>query len=606
VTTNVFGHFYQTGYLDLFDKADQNLSWALNLGSLSWDALFTRIMQRREDNLGKDFHGGIFPNDDYRNKLAVLIMLFNSLTDNSKTPNALAENTYAALAQIYRFDRETRAKGKAYLHADLLAKGIYNSHKFNVIPFLESFGLFPSDEIKNDIYGRVDARIPCNLHYITGDAKAISVAESENLFSKHSLVFPEKSREMFGTAKITIDIDDIGFESIKGKKVKIKDGSNVLDEIKIVSKEVSVKSIPAGAYTIVLPAADAGKYVSGNNYLTVKDGENAEVSVSYEKPKNPVGETMELVIAGASNSGAIFAVVKYSSAEEKIIIENSGAAPHWLSPVNGGTVYAGLRIVSGSTVKLTNNYNCNQTFSPRYQEVSVNVGDEIQLWHAEAGQRCYVRNAVTYERNTTDYQIVSRSGDRDPETTTHQPSITLVVTERGLFQKGTADERMREIYSDNFDKLLENAKKEMGEEKWNNLDAYINVKSEIINASKLLSDADRQKFLNENAVLFESGGATPINKTQPRDRRDGILLENSIVSHSAKISVIIPERAEIKMVIYDNVGNVVFDRKGASVIWDLTNSAGRFVANGSYLVVVEAKGQSGKVYLYSAKLGVKR
>jgi len=52
----------------------------------------------------------------------------------------------------------------------------------------------------------------------------------------------------------------------------------------------------------------------------------------------------------------------------------------------------------------------------------------------------------------------------------------------------------------------------------------------------------------------------------------------------------------------------VFDANGRtdSFVWDLTNKTGRNVANGSYLVIAEAKGVSGKVYRYSAKIGVKR
>ena len=61
---------------------------------------------------------------------------------------------------------------------------------------------------------------------------------------------------------------------------------------------------------------------------------------------------------------------------------------------------------------------------------------------------------------------------------------------------------------------------------------------------------------------------------------------------------------EIKFVVYDMTGNVVKSSEGRT--WDLRNTAGRYVANGKYLVIVEAKDKNGKVYRYSAKLGVKR
>ena len=94
------------------------------------------------------------------------------------------------------------------------------------------------------------------------------------------------------------------------------------------------------------------------------------------------------------------------------------------------------------------------------------------------------------------------------------------------------------------------------------------------------------------------------------DSRYGIKFTNSIVSEKAEINVILPnnERAvEANVVIYDMTGNTVFSTTVSdNVSWDLRNTAGRFVANGTYLVIAEVKGRNGKTYQYSARLGVKR
>ena len=105
-------------------------------------------------------------------------------------------------------------------------------------------------------------------------------------------------------------------------------------------------------------------------------------------------------------------------------------------------------------------------------------------------------------------------------------------------------------------------------------------------------------------------GSASIFKPKKQDSRHGIKFTQNPVSNKAEISVVLPnnERATTtKIAIYDMTGNVVFSttaRDNAS--WDLRNSAGRFVANGTYLVIVEVKDRSGKVYVYSARLGVKR
>jgi flagellar hook assembly protein FlgD len=77
------------------------------------------------------------------------------------------------------------------------------------------------------------------------------------------------------------------------------------------------------------------------------------------------------------------------------------------------------------------------------------------------------------------------------------------------------------------------------------------------------------------------------------------------------MTVVLPNNEsviEATVVVYDMTGNAVFETttRNGKVSWNLTNNNGRYVANGSYLVLAEIKGASKEVYQYSAKLGVKR
>ena len=107
---------------------------------------------------------------------------------------------------------------------------------------------------------------------------------------------------------------------------------------------------------------------------------------------------------------------------------------------------------------------------------------------------------------------------------------------------------------------------------------------------------------------------TSIHNVKKSDNRQGIKFAINPVSDNAEISVILPSNAqavETKIAIYDMTGNVVF-RSGdilspnSATIWDLRNSAGRIVANGTYLVVAEVKDRNGRTHVYSARLGVNR
>jgi len=105
---------------------------------------------------------------------------------------------------------------------------------------------------------------------------------------------------------------------------------------------------------------------------------------------------------------------------------------------------------------------------------------------------------------------------------------------------------------------------------------------------------------------------TPIRAVKKSDSKHGILLAKNIVSDKAEFEIILPDNdkiLEVKTVIYDNIGNVVYKTNGKNTetfVWNLNNTAGRAVANGTYLIVAQAKGMSGKLYVYSTKIGVKR
>ena len=133
-------------------------------------------------------------------------------------------------------------------------------------------------------------------------------------------------------------------------------------------------------------------------------------------------------------------------------------------------------------------------------------------------------------------------------------------------------------------------------------------------------NAGNHNFTINSLILNGVSGSTSIRNNQPRDNRHGILLERPIVSDFARISVITPEPATINLRIMDNLGNVVFTETSVgaglkpaptnaadnAIIWNLTNPSGRYVANGTYLIIVEATGISGRKFTYSSRVGVNR
>jgi len=109
------------------------------------------------------------------------------------------------------------------------------------------------------------------------------------------------------------------------------------------------------------------------------------------------------------------------------------------------------------------------------------------------------------------------------------------------------------------------------------------------------------------------------------DSRFGIILEKNPVSNAAKINVVTPEPATANLRVFDLLGNLVWatdrldsvQRLGGtsktgsdtgysrSMIWDLRNTAGRRVASGTYLIIVETTTINGNINRYTTQIGVK-
>jgi hypothetical protein len=100
---------------------------------------------------------------------------------------------------------------------------------------------------------------------------------------------------------------------------------------------------------------------------------------------------------------------------------------------------------------------------------------------------------------------------------------------------------------------------------------------------------------------FRPNDPVSIRRSQ-RNESGGINFAQNPVSDKAEIFV--ADETITRVAIFDALGNLVFD--SPETVWNLRNTAGRRVAEGTYLVVVEARDKNGRTQRYSARLGVKR
>ena len=603
VKNNILSTYFQMTYLDFTNDAQRRTTWLFG-GNNTPSVVDARVVQQRTGSFSSIKLDG---SNHFADRLYLMLTMTNAAGNFEDATNALAE--------VNRLNRR-----HDWSLADLWTMGLNNSAKTNIIPFVKSFGFSVSDNIKMLTFEN-ESRIAQPLRDLTSANinSHLFPADGRLLWGSLSMVKPGELELGSGTATITINIDDL--DKVRGKTLKIKDGAKVIHEAEITSNTISVPSIAAGAYYMEFPASSDRLYITGYHELIIKNGEDTKKAVSYEKVNySPAASAMEFYLECPTHAWVFRATISYDAANGRIISRGSGQYS------NGGWSNWGrinMEILRNGSRRHYVDYNVAAGFGLRY--LDVRVGDEIVINHnnptnipsapfseATRGLPVYrAVNTLTGEMNTTDFAFDGTT-------------LTLVITERGIFKKGTTEAKQQEMHAENFELALNETKKDAGA-RWAVLNAFKDIKAAYLWGANLLSEADRERIMKDFdpcdcGTCEACKPATSIASTATTASATGIKFAQNIVSDRAEISVILPNAStgsataatETRIVIYDMTGNVVFEEKTTnrtpvcSVIWDLRNSAGRFVANGTYLVIAEVRNTDGRMYQYSARLGVKR
>lgn len=97
----------------------------------------------------------------------------------------------------------------------------------------------------------------------------------------------------------------------------------------------------------------------------------------------------------------------------------------------------------------------------------------------------------------------------------------------------------------------------------------------------------------------------------------GIFIYENPANEKVLFDVVTPEAADISVLIYDNMGNVMFSQKSSTMIsskgnslkisWNLTNKTGKRISAGTYTIQATAKSANGnEIYQYFSQLGIRK
>ena len=253
VSNNILAYYYQK---EKILEPNEN-GW---LGS--WNDVSNTAKQKREDQTVTKY-------EDFGNK-QMLYMFLNLL--NKIGP----KQAMAYMDSQYR-------KNTNISNQDLYARTFSDYSHYNVIPYLESFKVVPSDDVKNEIYSKKYKMI-YYLNEIAGD-ESDKIKNDLNLQDVNDLVSDDdiSKYNLKGSVKFKINIDDIN--QIAGKKIKFMNGTDQVFETEIPNQaEFSISNIPAGIYSLELPTDGKTEvYSQGIENIVVTNNKENSKEVTLTK-----------------------------------------------------------------------------------------------------------------------------------------------------------------------------------------------------------------------------------------------------------------------------------------------------------------------------------
>lgn len=388
-----------------------------------------------------------------------------------------------SMAYVHSKYREYVKQGIRYNASDMFAKSFSEVSGYNVIPYLNSYKVTPSEDIQTEIYEQDMPFIYYLRDLVDTDQKAEQIRKDLNLDGRYSLVSNQdiEKYNMKGSIKLNISIND--FEQIKGQKIYIKDGKNVVKEITIEDKNIVVNNIPTGVYRIQIPKPKNNAYSYQYEYIVVKENAIKEKNIEYKKI-NTDTLASDTLISFRGLGDSEFAKLKMDMENKNLQIISNNMSSH----VYFTDEYANLQIVDTQGNVVYEKSYIGNVPNPSNDTIDVDFGYKIKIKHREASGRLVFNSQVLNKneefKNSTNEQT------------------TYTITKYGLQKEGTSDEQQYEIFKRKIDAYIEKIKYNISTEKQEDRYSYFMQKNQLLSNILELNETDKERYLTENKKLL--------------------------------------------------------------------------------------------------------
>ncbi|MBC6305622.1 putative mucin/carbohydrate-binding domain-containing protein [Listeria booriae] len=313
---------------------------------------------------------------------------------------------FAHFNQSYRAAVNAGTLPEDNLLFDYLSKYFGESSRYDFTPFMELVqGTLSENQKMENLYAGNKAVYP--LASLLSGNNLRQARKDILLSSKWGLVSNQElaKYKLTNTSEIQFTIND--FNQIKGKTLRIKDGADVIRNIKITAPTMTIKNIPVGIYSLDIPTGMTRFYKPSTNYLAVSDGQS-KTTIQMNELQTSTVASEQLIFRGVSN--AIFAKGIVDPEAGKFTLNVTKGDPHWLFSGR----YAAVEIFDeeGESV-FSHVMNGVKTETGRF-EANIKPGYTIKVIHEEPSRISIlnaspglVNNAITNTLQVTKYGLTS-------------------------------------------------------------------------------------------------------------------------------------------------------------------------------------------------------
>ena len=270
-------HEFAHGYQGTMAGGGRNM----NIGEVGNNIICYYIQGNRELYPYEESWLGNIPqkeNDFNRNRLETGIWIDEPVSQLYMVINLLdrfeGEDTYPKIFQWYRRQLQN---GRTVDQTDIFTEAIADIYDVNIIPYMEAWGLTVGEDCKNEIYERKLPTINILSDMVTSSTLSEIMDEYE-IAEKFEIVYGDVFQNVMGTSTIHVDIDSM--DAIRGKKLRILDGNDIVREVVVNTDTIEIEDIAVGTYTLQMPVS--GEHSNDGEYLKVTES-GTEQTVSYTR-----------------------------------------------------------------------------------------------------------------------------------------------------------------------------------------------------------------------------------------------------------------------------------------------------------------------------------